>query len=136
MDRMAIRPWAVASTSSILAPKSSVVSLSAAAPSAPIRATFVLIHCLGFLSSELGVDFSLQYEAHAFFHDRPFLPWHGGVNHVSGTFCKGKIRTVILKDISRRLRIRSIQIVLLNTRGAISLWKFAGFRRIFSFYTQ
>ena len=37
------------------------------------------------------------------FHDRPFLPGHahlraglvqhGGVNHVSGTFCKGVIRT-------------------------------------------
>ena len=47
--------------------------------------------------------FQSQYESHALFHDRPFLPWHGhlraglvqhgGVNHVSGTFCKGMIRT-------------------------------------------
>jgi len=47
---------------------------------------------------------NLQHKPHTFFHDGPLLPWHrhllagliqpGGVNHVSGTFCIGKIRTL------------------------------------------
>ena len=47
-----------------------------------------------------------QHKSHPFFHDRPFLPWHRHllvglippevVNHVSGTFCKGRVRTLSL----------------------------------------
>ena len=52
---------------------------------------------------------NLQHKPHTFFHDGPLLPWHrhllagliqpGGVNHVSGTFCIGKVRTLTVDAV-------------------------------------